>query len=211
MLFPLFLTDLAPRATLNCRALATPGLRRRLRPEGPASTAYETLSYAAELILLDPAGHQALVRRTEQVRFLQAGVTAILDHYWGDGIPLTEYHHTAGTLAESFHEDDRRYLVIDLPRPMRRGETLTFEVERTALVGFTADEEWLETTIDRPIHHLDQRIVFPRKRPCQWAELHVAGCTIPLRPIVGADGRTRLHYTVPEPETATPYLVHWRW
>lgn len=186
-------------------------LGQRLLPEGLSGSPYEILDYQATLTLLDPMGRRATFRRTQGVRFLQNGVSAILDHFWGDGVPLTHYHHTAGQLAESFQDGGRRHLVIDLGRPMHRGETLSFDVERTALVSFTEGSEWLETTIDHPIHQLGQQIIFPVERPCQGAELVVSDFTLPLRALDIGDGRTMLRFSIPRPEADTPHLVRWRW
>ncbi len=196
---------------IYARILTSRSLGRRLLPEGLPASPYEILDYQGTLTLLDPHGHQAVFHRTQTIRFLQDGVSAILDPLWGDGISLATYHHSAGRLGESIRDGDRHHLAIDLARPMRRGETLTFDVERTAMVGFTEDSEWLETTIDHPIHRLSQQIVFPRGRPCRGAELAVADLVIPLGPVAGDDGRTMLRYCVPSPESHVPYLVRWRW
>lgn len=193
------------------RLLASRRLRRQLFPGGLTASPYEILDYQGVLTLLDPEGRWVIFRRTQTVRFLQDEVSSILDHLWGDGISLAAYHHSAGQLAESIRDGDRRHLVIDLQRPMRRGETLVFEVERTAMVGFTEQNEWLETTIDHPIRQLGQQIIFPKARPCRRAELVVADLVIPLNPATGTDGRTTLRYSVPSPESHTPYLVRWRW
>lgn len=193
------------------RLLASRRLGRQLLPGGLTASPYEILDYQGVLTLLDPEGCHAVFRRTQTVRFLQDGVSSILDPLWGDGISLAAYHHSGGQLAENLRDGDRQYLLIDLARSMRRGETLTFDVERTAMVGFTEDAEWLETTIDHPIHRLSQQIVFPRGRPCRAAELAVADLVIPLGPVAGDDGQTMLRYSVPSPESHTPYLVRWRW
>jgi hypothetical protein len=198
-------------AKMYARILTSHGLGPRLLPEGLMTSPYEILDYQGTLTLLDPEGCQAIFNRTQTIRFLQDAVSSILDHLWGDGVSLAHYHNSAGQLSESFRDGDRRHLVIDLARAMRRGETLSFDVERTAMVGFTGDSEWLETTIDHPIHHLGQEIVFPPERPCLWAELVAASMIIPLRPFGTSDGRTRLRFSIPHPEAHTPYLVRWRW
>jgi hypothetical protein len=71
-------------------------------------TPYEVLDYQGTLTLIDPEGGRAVFHRTEQIRFVQDGVSAILDHFWGDGVALTDYRNSAGRLAESFSDGDRR-------------------------------------------------------------------------------------------------------
>src|SRR4051812_30048468 len=87
-------------------------LRSRLLPEGPLGSPYEILDYQATLVLADPEGHQATFHRTQHVRFLQDGVSALLDHFWGDGVLLTNYRNTAGPIGDSFKDAGRRHLVI---------------------------------------------------------------------------------------------------
>jgi len=191
--------------------LTSPRLRRLLLPQDPLASPYEVLEYDATLILHDPKGLRATFARRQAVRFLQDGVAAILDHFWGDGVLLTAYHHGAGKVADSFADAGRRHLVIRLRRPMRRGETLAFTVSRRALVGFTQNREWLETAIDHPIRRLRQRILFPRERPCRRAALHYAGVRVPLPVVRLADGRTLVRYALPQARADTPYLVRWAW
>jgi hypothetical protein len=191
--------------------LASESLRSRLLPEGPIGSPYEILDYRATLVLDGPDGHRATFHRTQQVCFLQNGVSAILDHFWGDGVQLVDYRNTAGPIGDSFKDQGRRHLVIDLEHAMGRGEVLTFNVERTALVGFTADEEWLEMTIDHPIRRLTRTIVFPHDRPCRSASLVVGEQVSPLEVKRTRDGRSLLQVRISNPKSDTPYTIHWSW
>ena len=94
---------------------------------------------------------------------------------------------------------------------MRRGETYTFSVTRTARSAFTRPEEWLETTIDHPITTFHQRISFPKERPCRAAELVIGNQVEELEPVALADGRTVLEVTRTAPPTDTPIVIRWRW
>ena len=206
----LSVTDVvSPKAYVDI--LARPQLGERVLPEGLRISPYEILDYQGTLTLVDPDGGRAVFQRTETIRFLQDGVSAILDHFWGDGVALTDYRNTAGRLAESFSDESRHHLAIALARSTHAGKTLSFEVERTALGSFIQANEWLETTIDHPIRQLGQRIIFPPNRPCQAAELVAGGQTMPLRPVPLDGGRTMLRYAIPNPRPDTPYLVRWRW
>ena len=191
--------------------LDSESLRSRLLPEGLIGSPYEILDYRATLVLNDPEGRQATFRRTQQVRFLQDGVAAILDHFWGDGVQLVDYRNTAGSISDSFKDAGRRHLVIDLEHSMGRGELLTFSVERTAMVGFTAADEWLETTIDHPIRRLTRTIIFPHDRPCRSARLVVGEQVLPLKVKRTRDGRGWLQVRIPNPKPDTPYTIHWSW
>jgi hypothetical protein len=188
-----------------------PDLLRRLLPEGLGTSPYEILDYHATLTLLDPQGSEAVFRRTQRIRFLQEGVASILDHLWGDGVQVAGYDHTAGPIRESFHDGGVRHLVIDLPRPMRRGETYAFSVARTARASFTQPEEWLETTIDHPITTFHQQIYFPKERSCQQAELVIDDQVEALTPVALEDGRALLEVERTKPPTDTPISIRWRW
>src|SRR5437763_645952 len=93
-------------------------LRQQVYPEDPGNGPYRVLDYQAILTLEDPRGSVATFRRRQAVEFLQAGVSAILDHAWGDGILLTHYQHSAGPLEDSFKDGRCRHLVIGLERAM---------------------------------------------------------------------------------------------
>ena len=54
-----------------------------LLPEGLTSSPYEVLDYDSTLTLHDRKGNRANIRRRQAVRFLQDGVSAILDHCRG--------------------------------------------------------------------------------------------------------------------------------
>ena len=191
--------------------LSSPRLKKMLLPVGVPTSPYEILDYQATLFLQDPKGIKATFQRTERIRFLQDGVAGIMDHFWGDGVALSAYHNDAGVLKDSFRDEGRRHLVIDLKRPMRRGEELTFDVARIAMVGFTGEEEWLETTIDHPARQLGRRIVFPKERPCLSARLRYEGGEVDLPITVLADGRTSVGFNIQEPKTCAVHTLCWSW
>lgn len=192
--------------------LSSAYLREALTPEGLAISPYEILDYDATLVLHDARGAKATFRRKQNIRFLQNGVSAILDHAWGDGILLTNYHNTAGTLEDSFRDQGKRHLVIALKRRgTRRGDTLAFEVEREVMETFLDQHGWVETTVDHPVHQLRRRVIFPKSRPVQRAMIHHGGrCTaLPIRQL--PDGRTAVGFKLPAPLAHTPYTIRWIW
>ena len=151
-------TDSASVVSPNIYSLiaTSPRLRRMLLPEGILASPYEVLDYDATLTLGDTKGIKADFQRTETVRFLQSGVAGILDHVWGDGVALTYYHNEAGNLEDSFNDQGRCHLVIGFKRAMRRGETMKFDVMRTAWywAGRPSSRRVrlrsLSTTVDNP-------------------------------------------------------------
>jgi hypothetical protein len=188
-----------------------PKLASALFPDGPTTSPYEVLHYNATLILHDAGGRRATFQRTEQIRMTQHGVSAILDHFWGDGVQVSGYHHDAGVIAESFKDGGRRHLVIDLRRRLARGEELTFTVSREAMAAFLESEEWVETIADHPMERLQRQVIFPRSRPCQVAEIRFEGQSLAVPVQQLPDGRTRLAVEILLPLVNVPYTLVWRW
>ncbi len=191
--------------------LGSPRLRQQLLPEGPLISPYEILDYRSVLVLEDEKGSKAVFHRTQRIKFLQDGVEAILEHFWGDGVLVVDYQHSAGRIADSFKDEGRRHLVIELPRPMHAGEELTFTVQRTVLEGFRGAHEAVETTLDHPIHKLSRAIMFPKGRPCRGAKLVAGVGEDALSIAMAAKGLTIISTRVGNPRPYTPYTIDWSW
>lgn len=198
-------------ATATARILATPHLAQRLLPEGLVRSPYAVLDFDATLTLHDARGMRATFARTQQVRFCQEGVSAILDHTWGDGIALTDYRTDAGALVGAIRDGARRHLMLALPRRMHRDEEFTIRIRRTAMATFLAQEEWLETVVDHPIAQLHRTIVFPPERPCRVAVLEDGTSATQLPVQHGQDGQTSVAIEVPRPVAHQPYRIRWAW
>src|SRR5437868_4489971 len=94
-------------ARIYALILSSPRLKQQLLPQGLICSPYEILDYHATLVLHDPQGRSATFVRTQRVRFLQDGVSAVLDHCWGDGVLVADYAHSAGVVGESFKDEGR--------------------------------------------------------------------------------------------------------
>jgi len=209
------LISLAPSRVVSPKVYAlildSPRLRQTLLPQGMISSPYQVLDYQAVLMLKDPEGREAVFHRTQRVQFLQDGVSAILDHAWGDGVLVTNYLNSAGPLADSFKDEGRRHLVVGLKRPMGSGEVLAFAADRTIMEGFRAEEEWWQISIDHPVRRLKQTVIFPKARPCQQAVLYDGKTELVLPVLVGPRGQTMVRFTIPQPLADVPYTVVWKW
>jgi len=191
--------------------LTTPTLARRLIPQGLVPSPYEVLDYTANITLHDPEGLHATVERTERIRFLQDGVSAILDHAWGDGVVLTAYQTDAGQIERTLRDDGKRHLLIGLKRRMRRGEVFEFKVVRKLVAAVTENQEWLETVIDHPVRQFTCNLIFPKSRPCRSASLVVGTGNTVIPVIKGSDGRTLIHFHQTAPSPLLPYILQWSW
>src|SRR5687768_14877240 len=90
--------------------LTSPRLKRLLLPEGLLCSPYAVLDYDMTLTLTDESGAEAILRRRQRIQFQQDGVSAILDHFWGDGIIAAAYATTAGRIIDTFKDGARRHL-----------------------------------------------------------------------------------------------------
>jgi hypothetical protein len=196
---------------LTALLLRSPHLKQQLFPEGVGQSPYSVLDYHGSLVLGDKTGATAVFARTQHVQFQQDGVQAILEHFWGRGVQLSEYSTTAGSIAESFRDDGRRHLVIRLPEKMARGQTLEFSTERTMHQTFTTAEGWFELAIDHPILQLSHAVIFPKERPCKEAHLLVGEWQRPLSVIRLVDGKTLVRCDLAEPRSHTAYRICWSW
>src|SRR4051794_29848186 len=108
--------------------LTSPRLRKRLLPERWHQSPYNIADYESTLTLHDPRGARATFARSQRVTIAQNGVSAILDHVWGDGVVMTGYENDAGTLEDAIRDGAKRHLVVGLRRAMARGEQLRFNI-----------------------------------------------------------------------------------
>jgi hypothetical protein len=186
-------------------------LRERLFPEGLLTSPYEILDYATTLTLHDRRGMHATFARRQRIRFIQQGVSAILDHVWGDGVAVTSYQNSAGSLDDSVKDGSRRHLVVGLKRSMDRGKGLSYAVERGVIAGFTRNEEWMDVTIDHPIRRLRAQVLFPESRPVLTATAQHAQKTVVLPIVRHGNGQTMIGLETWRPLAHEPYIISWSW
>jgi hypothetical protein len=194
------------------KILTSKRLQTLLLPEGILRSPYEILDYRVVLAIEDRRGMRATFHRTQTIRFLQPGVSAILDHAWGSGVVATAYHTDAGQLEDSFLDAGKQHLVLRLARQMAAGDTLTFSVDRTTMAAFVLDHQWwMETTIDHPILRLRVGVRYPAGRHPRWAVVNHLGeqRSLPVR--VRPDGNAAVEFDTKAPLPHVPYVILWRW
>jgi hypothetical protein len=190
--------------------LSSKVLRDALAPEDFEMSPYDVLDYQGVLTIHDTAGMRATVERRQYVRFLQNGVSAILDHMWGTGI-LAYYENSAGKIGPSFLDAGRRHLMVNLRRQMAKGDRLRFVVRRVVMASFLDSHGWLETAIDHPVRNFGQTVIFPKGRPCQEAVLQLEDELFELPIHELPDGRTTIRFQAPYPDPEPICLVRWLW
>ena len=177
---------------------------------------YEVLKQSRTVELLDPRGEVAVVTRRQVVRFLQDHVAAITDYAWGDGEIYAEYTCTPGAPVDFYKEGSRHAALISLREAKSRGDTLTVNIRRKILGGFTRRDECWETEVYHRTRLLSLSILFPRERRCQRAVVtqRSTSRTTALGPEqirYLADGRQRLTWEIRNPKLHDHYTLKWRW
>jgi hypothetical protein len=203
--------SLKPLSPSQRLILESPRLCKALLPEDANSSPYEILDYDATLVLHDVRGARATFHRAQRIRFAQNGVSALMDHAWGDGVLITNYQHTAGHLADSFKERGKRHLVIELERAMAQGEELEFSVERESMEMFGAENGWVTMMVEHPIRRMRRVVVFPEGRRPWNAILNVSGELTPVEIRSDLLGRAVIDVVIQSPIPHVPYTIHWLW
>jgi len=116
---------------------------------------FEILNLEETWEIEDATGAKVTLRKAMDVRFLRDEVTAINDPAWGDGALFSEYSCTPGSLATVTQGDARRYAVVTLNLPRRRGDIERFEIVRVIAGGFTARDEWIEVDFGNLLRPLE--------------------------------------------------------
>jgi hypothetical protein len=207
--------DFNPVGLVSAQAYAfileSPILRQKLLPQGLVMSPYVIERFDGVLDLQDPFGHLAVFERTQSVRFLQHGVSGLLDHFWGAGVTIAEYSTTAGAIGPMIRDGQRRHLVTTLQRAMSRGDVLTFATARTMRESFKKPSTAFELLIDHPIRQLSQWILFPLERPCLRAHLIMGTRATRLAVETLPGGRSVLRVDVPKPRPQMVYRIAWDW
>ncbi len=187
-------------------------LWQRSRHEGM----YEILEYDSVLELCDPKGEVAILKRRQQVKFLQDNVIAFQDRVWGEGELFADYKVSPGVEVDRYQDGDRWNVLISLRETKGSGDVEDFYIQRTIRNGFRKTEEWRQTDIHYQTRHLRLAIIFPRKRRCQRAILIERNRNRTTELEQGhfsdlPDGRQMLTWETNQPKRFETYTIRWKW
>jgi hypothetical protein len=182
----------------------------------PLRGMYEILRYESELELVDPAGHLAIFRKRQRVRFLQDNIIAFQDYAWGDGDLFAGYHCAPGVAVDRYQDGDRWNILISLRATQSRGDVIDFRSERAVRDGFGQTEEWCQVEIRHATRQLRLSILFPATRPCRQASVHARkhNHTDVLEPAHIQrlpDGRQRVEWETHQVRHLEIYTLRWTW
>ncbi len=187
-------------------------LFKRRQPDG----LFEVLDYDSTLELLDGAGHLAIFKRRQKVRFLQDHIMAFQDYAWGDGDVLADYRIAPGEVVDCYREGERWNILISLRETKNRGDSEEFHIERTVRDGFTQDVEWRQTAIWLTTKRARLEVDLPQGRSCRRVLLlqrstnrtiELDGEHVQWLP----DGRQMIAWEKQNPPKAEVYTIRWEW
>lgn len=182
----------------------------------PPDGLFEVLDYDSTLELLDGAGHLAIFKRRQKVRFLQNHIIAFQDYAWGDGDVLADYRIAPGEVVDCYREGERWNILVSLRKTKNRGDIEEFHIERTVHHGFTQTVEWRQTAIWLTTKRIRLEVIFPKERPCRRASLvqrstnrtiELDGDYVQWLP----DGRQMIAWEKQNPPKAEVYTIRWEW
>lgn len=185
---------------------------RRLTQSGM----YEVTDYEAKLELADATGKLATVKKRQQVRYLQDNIIAYQDQAWGDGQIALNYQTSVGTAVDRYRLDETTIILISLRGTRRRGDEDEFRIMWNAKNGYTKTIEPFGIEISHPTQVLTLRVIFPKDRPPQSAEIIEVRRRRTGRLDIGrrkrlADGRWQLSWQTRQPRLFERYLLQWEW
>lgn len=126
---------------------------------------YEVLNYETTLEILDPKGKDAILTKTEEVRFLQNNIIAFQDQAWGSGKILLDYQCKPGKPVDFYQFAHKTYIVISLRNVMQKGDITKFDISWRIRNGFGKPSGFWSTDINHFTKQMKVNVIFPQERP----------------------------------------------
>lgn len=126
---------------------------------------YEVMDYETTLEILDVKGKNAILTKTEEVKFLQNNVIAFQDQAWGSGKILIDYKCDPGKPVDFYQFAHKTYIVISLRNVMQKGESTRFEISWKIRNGFGKSNGFWSTDINHFTRKMKVNVIFPEERP----------------------------------------------
>jgi hypothetical protein len=126
---------------------------------------YEVLNYETTLEILDAKGKNAILTKTEEVRFLQNNIIAFQDQAWGDGKILLDYQCTPGVPVDFYRSGHKTHILISLRDVKQKGDQTNFRIKWKINNGFIKPMGYWATDVNHFTRNIKVSIIFPEKKP----------------------------------------------
>lgn len=177
---------------------------------------YEVLDYQVELELCDAAGHHAIYKKHQEIKFLQDNVMAYSDKAWGEGDIFAEYKCSPGVAVDRYKDGYRWRVLISLREAKHKNDREMIQIERHIRNGFTKSTEYLQTDTDHHIHNLTVTLLFPKERHPKSVRLTEQNSSKGFE--LGKehfhelpDNRMKVIWQVKKPRLYGSYILSWDW
>jgi len=177
---------------------------------------YEVVNYETTLEILDAKGKDAILTKTEEVRFLQNNIIAFQDQAWGNGRILLDYKCTPGIPVDFYKFAHKTYIVISLRNVMKKGDITKFDINLNIKKGFGKPNGFWSTDINHFTKVIKVNVIFPKERPplkCTTVESNRQKIKeIPKDAFIKLpDKRWQISWIKQNPGLYEHYVLKWEW
>ena len=177
---------------------------------------YEVLNYETTLEILDIIGEKAILKKKEEVKFLQNNIIAYQDQAWGDGKFLLNYQCSPGIPVDFYRSDYKTHILISLREVKNKGDIIEFNIEWGIQNGFVCETGFWATEISQRTENIIVQVIFPQKRPP--LRIWMLEKNIQSSYTLGenekkqlADGRWLVRWEKNQPRLHEHYILNWEW
>jgi hypothetical protein len=177
---------------------------------------YEVLDYESTLEIKDRNGKNAVIKKSEKVRYLQDNIIAYQDQAWGDGAILENYCCTSGVPVDKYRSGYKTYILISLRAVKNKGDVDNFNIEWSMNDGFLLKTGFWATEISHRTRFITIKVIFPKSRPPRSVSIVEKNSqrtkTLEEAAIVQLpDGRWLVSWGKNRPRLYEQYILKWEW
>jgi hypothetical protein len=177
---------------------------------------YEVLDFETTLEILDSKGKYAIVRKIEEVRFLQDNVIAFQDQAWGAGKILLNYKCSPGLPVDLYPIGHKTHILISLREVKNRGDVVKFNIQWGIKNGFLKPFGFWAMDINHFTKSIKVNVIFPKERlPKKMItiETNSQRNAILARDsfIQLPDNRWQMTWMKQNPKVNEHYIIKWAW
>jgi len=177
---------------------------------------YEVLEYESTLEILDNEGRVGKFNKVEKVKFLQNNIIAIQDQVWGYKKEITNYECSPGVPVDFYTFGHKTFVVISLREVKSKNDEEQLIMQWDIKGKPIGSQGFWETYIDSYTSLMNQKIIFPKKRPpiSIWVVegKHKKNVELDKNKITQLpDKRWQIIWIKKNPRLNETYVIMWKW
>lgn len=177
---------------------------------------FEVLNYETTLEILDTLGKKSVLKKKEEVRFLQNNIIAYQDQAWGDGKILLNYQCSPGIPVDCYRSGYKTHILISLREIKNKGDINEFNIEWGIQNGFMCNTGFWATEISQRTKRIIVQVIFPKTKPP--LRIWILEKNIQRAHALGGnekkqlpDGRWLVNWEKNQPRLYEHYILNWEW